>query len=103
MWTSEQGPRGAGRVGAVRDYARPSSSASVPHDTAVGGACPMQLSVLSVENSLMWNSMFHKPSKRKEWKNMNVYCSERFPVHPARGRRGSGVCACVCAAQEAER
>lgn len=34
--------------------------------------------------------------KEETMENIKVYCSVKCPMHPARGRRRSGVCVCMC-------
>lgn len=61
-----------------------------PCDTAWGVASPIQPSLLSVENS---NASLEVPHffKEERMENMKVHCSERLPVHVARGLQRSGV------------
>ena len=66
---------------------------------AKGPGCGSGLSdpscLLSMENSLLCNRNSFQIFREEKMENMKVYCSGRFPVHPARGCRRSGVCLCV--------
>lgn len=56
---------------------------------------PLSLSpLLRVENSLICNRHPPPPNLQRENGKYEVCCSGLFPVQPARGRRGRGVCVC---------
>lgn len=50
--------------------------------------------LLRVENSLICNRHPPPPNLQRENGKYEVCCSGLFPVQPARGRRGRGVCVC---------